>query len=80
MINCEPDLPLAFDIVPFPLPASHIQLDRTCVLTTNAPIHGPTQDLTTEQKAGLINSGKLIKFLHLHTLPRFMATKTVRSQ
>jgi len=50
MINCEPVLPLAFDIVPFPLPAHPIQLDRTCVLTANAPIHAPTQNLITEQK------------------------------
>jgi len=52
MINCEPDLPLAFDIAPFPLPAHPIQLDKTCVLNTNAPIHTSTQDLITEQKRG----------------------------
>jgi hypothetical protein len=52
MINCEPDLPLAFDIAPVPLPAHPAQLDTTCVLTTNSPTHTPTQDLITEQKSG----------------------------
>jgi len=78
MINCEPDLPLVFDIAPFPLSAHPIQLDTTCVLTTNASIQTPTQELQNK-KAGLINLGKIMEFLHFYTLPSFMATKTVKS-
>lgn len=61
MINCKPDLPLEFDIAPFPLPAHPIQLDTTCALTTNASVHTPTQELQNK-RAGLINSGKKWNF------------------